>query len=132
MYTDPRTAYLNTRATSSVHGASPHKLIALLLESCLEQLAVAKGGIIRNEIPLKSKAIKKAMDIIVNLQAILDFEKGGQIASNLDDLYTFCTNRLALANVLNDVEKINEAYRVVAEIKQGWLAIEGVQYSDER
>ena len=74
----------------------------------------------------KAEAIKKALDIIVRLQATLDFEKGGQIATRLDDLYTFCTNRLALANAINDATMIDEVYRVIAEIKVGWAQIDGV------
>ena len=74
----------------------------------------------------KAEAIKKALDIIVRLQAALDFEKGGQIATKLDDLYTFCTNRLALANAINDVTMIDEDYRVIAEIKAGWSQIGGI------
>lgn len=126
MYTNPKKAYLSTRATSSVHGASPHKLISLMFDACQENLAVAKGGIERKEVKKKADAIKKAMDIIVRLQAALDFEKGGQIATKLDDLYTFCTNRLALANAVNDVTMIDEVYRVIAEIKVGWSQIEGI------
>ena len=63
------------------------------------------------------------MDIVVRLQASLDFEKGGQIAIKLDDLYTFCTNRLAMANAMNDATMIDEVYRVIAEIKAGWVSI---------
>ena len=125
MYTDPKAAYLSTRAESSVHNASPHKLIALLFEACHDNLAIAKGAIQRKEIKQKADAIKKAMDIIVRLQASLDFEKGGQVATKLDDLYTFCTNHLALANVTNDTAKIDEVYRVIAELKQGWSEISG-------
>ena len=123
MYTDPKTAYLSTRATSSVHDASPHKLIALLFDACLERLAVTKGAMERKELKQKAESLKKAIDIIVRLQASLDFERGGQVATRLDDLYTFCTNRLALANVTNDSEMINEVYRVIAELKQGWSEI---------
>jgi len=123
MYTDPKAAYLSTRASSSVHDASPHKLIALLFDSCQENLAIAKGAIDRKEIKKKAEAIKKAMDIVVRLQASLDFEKGEQIAIRLDDLYTFCTNRLAMANALNDTTMIDEVYRVIAEIKAGWVSI---------
>jgi flagellar protein FliS len=126
MYTDPKAAYLSTRATSSVHGASPHRLIALLFDACHENLAVAKGAIDRKEVKQKADAIKKAMEIIVRLQAALDFEKGGQIATKLDDLYTFCTNRLALANAINDTTMIDEVYRVIAEIKLGWSQIDGI------
>ena len=126
MYTDPKSAYLSTRATSSVHDASPHKLIALLFDACQENLAIAKGGIERKEIKIKAEAIKKAIDIIVRLQASLDFEKGGQIATKLDDLYSFCTNRLALANAVNDTAMIDEVFRIIAEIKAGWSEIDGM------
>lgn len=123
MYTDPKAAYLSTRATSSVHDASPHKLIALLFDACSENLAIAKGAIQRKEVKAKADAIKKAMEIVVRLQASLDFEKGGQVATRLDDLYTFCTNHLALANVTNDTARIDEVYRVISELKQGWSGI---------
>jgi flagellar protein FliS len=126
MYTDPKAAYLSTRATSSVHDASPHKLIALLFDACHENLAIAKGAIERKEVKKKADAIKKAIDIVVRLQASLDFEKGGQVATRLDDLYTFCTNRLAMANVMNDSIMIDEVYRVISELKQGWSEISGV------
>ena len=125
MYSDPKAAYLSTRATSSVHDASPHKLISLLFDACHENLAIAKGAIERKEIKKKADAIKKAIDIVVRLQASLDFEKGGQVATRLDDLYTFCTNRLAMANALNDSSMIDEVYRVIAELKQGWSEISG-------
>ena len=126
MYTDPRSAYLSARATSSVHGASPHKLIALLFDACQENLATAKGSMERKEVKQKAEAIKKALDIIVRLQAALDFEKGGKSAYDLDALYTFSTNRRALANALNDITMIDEVYRVIAEIKAGWSQIDGI------
>ena len=91
-----------------------------------EKLSVAKGSMQRGDTKGKAEAIKKALDIIVRLQAALDFEKGGQIATRLDDLYTFCTNRLALANAINDSTMIDEVYRVIAEIKAGWSQIEGI------
>ena len=125
MYTDPKAAYLSTRATSSIHDATPHKLIALLFDACHENLAIAKGAMERKEVKKKADSIKKAIDIVVRLQASLDFEKGGQVATRLDDLYTFCTNRLAMANVMNDSSMIDEVYRVIAEIKQGWSEISG-------
>jgi flagellar protein FliS len=126
MFTDPRKAYRDTHATTSVSGASPHKLIALLFDACQESLATAKGAMMRGEVREKANAIKKAIDIVVRLQAALDFDRGGVIATRLDDLYTFCTNRLAMANALNDVGMIDEVYRVVAELKLGWSQIEGV------
>ena len=87
MYTDPKSAYLSTRATSSVHDASPHKLIALLFDACLESLAITKGAIERKEVKQKADALKKAIDIIVRLQASLDFEQGGKWRQGLTVIY---------------------------------------------
>lgn len=124
MFTDDaRKAYRDTHATSSVSGASPHKLVALLFDACQENLATAKGAMTRGDIKKKAEALKKAMEIIVQLQAVLDFEKGGVIATRLDDLYTFCTNRLALANAVNDTAMVDEVFRVIAELKLGWNEI---------
>lgn len=124
MYTDPKSVYTSTRASTSVHDASPHKLISLLFEACQENLAVAKGAMRRGEVKKKIEAIKKAMDIVVRLQASLNLEDGGQIALNLDDLYTFCVNRLAMANASNDEDMIDEVFKVIAELKLGWSQIE--------
>ena len=82
MFTDPRQAYKDTHATTSVSDASPHKLIALLFDACQENLAAAKGAMVRGEIRNKAYAIKKAIDIVVRLQAALDFEKGKELAQN--------------------------------------------------
>ena len=123
MYTDASKAYRDTHAASSVSGASPHKLVALLFDACHENLATAKGAMTRGDIKKKAEALKKAMEIIVQLQAVLDFEKGGVIATRLDDLYTFCTNRLALANAVNDTAMVDEVFRVIAELKMGWNEI---------
>ncbi|MDC0507457.1 flagellar export chaperone FliS [Luminiphilus sp.] len=127
MFINPKQAYLDTRANSSVAGASPHKLISLLFDACQEKLAIAKGCMERREIKEKAEAIKKAIDIIVRLQASLDFDQGGNIAIQLDDLYTFCTNRLALANAVNDISMIDEVYKVITEIKNGWRELEGFE-----
>lgn len=124
MFTDPKQAYKDTHATTSVSGATPHKLIALLYDACHENLATAKGAMARGDVKAKAEALKKAMEIIVRLQAILDFEKGGSIATRLEDLYTFCVNRLALANAVNDASMIDEVYGVIAELKVGWAQIE--------
>jgi len=124
MYTDPKSVYTSTKAATSVHDASPHKLISLLFEACQENLAVAKGAMQRGEVKKKTESIKKAMDIVVRLQGSLNLDDGGQIARNLDDLYTFCVNRLAMANASNDESMIDEVFRVIAELKLGWSQIE--------
>ena len=126
MLKDPTKIYLETRATSSISVATPHQLIDILFEALLESLAKAKGAMQRGEVKEKAEAVKKSLDIIVRLQASLDFDKGGAIAVQLDELYTFCTNKLALANALNNTENIDDVYKAIAEIRRGWADIKGV------
>ena len=120
MFSNPTKEYVNTRASTSVHGATPHKLVELLYGALKENLSIAKGAIARGDVSAKAHAIKKSLDILVRLQAVLDFESGGDIALRLDELYTFCTNRLALANATNDATIIDEVFRVIAELAAGW------------
>ena len=75
MLTDPTKIYRDTRATSSVPGASPHQLIEILLDATLEKIAETKGAMLRRDIKTKAESLKRAIDIIVHLQASLDFEK---------------------------------------------------------
>ena len=46
----------------------------------------------------KGIALQKALKIINELQASLDFEQGGQIARNLDQTYSYISQRLLLAD----------------------------------
>ena len=52
----------------------------------------------------KSKALARAGRIVVGLQGALDFEKGGDIARNLNDLYAYVTRRLFHVNANNDLD----------------------------
>jgi flagellar protein FliS len=123
-FVDPKQAYLTTRATSSIQDATPHKLISLLFDACHENLSVARGAMERGDVKLKANAIKKTMDIIVRLQGILDFQRGGAVAVSLDDVYTKCTRQLSLANALNDLDMLQDVYAAIEELKLGWHQIE--------
>ena len=115
--------YRNIKAQSVVEGTSPHKLISMLLDGLLGNLAAAKGGIERNEISFKGEKLSRAIAIIDNLRASLNLEQGGDVAANLRDLYDYMEPRLLKANMENDVLIIDEVVGLVREIKQGWDAI---------
>ena len=63
------------------------------------------------------------LDILNELQICLSFEKGGQIAQNLDAIYSFITRRLLEGDVKNDLTAYDESIRVLGELKQGWDGI---------
>jgi flagellar protein FliS len=108
---------------SEVNYASPYRIIQMLMEGALSKLAAAKGCIERNDYAEKSRQITWGLNIIQGLRTSLDEEKGGEIASNLDNLYEYMGRRLLEANTKNDIAIIDEVITLLQEIKAGWDAI---------
>jgi flagellar secretion chaperone FliS len=117
--------------TMSSHGlvadASPTRLVQIVFEQILAQLATAQGSMqrINNNLPLndvvaKGKAIGKAVRLINQLNATLDMERGREIADNLRSLYEYMLNRLTVANLKNDPRLVAEVIELVRKIKSGW------------
>jgi flagellar protein FliS len=68
----------------------------------------------------KAKDFIKAQDIINELLCSLDFEKGGEIAKNLDALYRYILKRMIHAEVNKDIKAIDEVIWILSELKSGW------------
>jgi flagellar protein FliS len=119
--------YQSVRNHGLVADASPTRLVQVMFEQILAQLAIAQGcmGRIQNNLPLadvvaKGKAIGKAVRLIDQLNASLDMERGQKIAENLRALYVYMLARLTLANLNNDISIVVEVSGLVLKIKTGW------------
>ncbi len=115
--------YSNVRAHTHTEGASPHRLIQILIDGALEKIRSAKGMIERRDIPEKVRHINWTLSIIDGLRQSLDMEKGGEIAQNLDALYDYMQRRLVVANMENDPRIMNEVAGLLNEIKTAWDAV---------
>lgn len=124
MYQAGSKAYQQVSLETSVNQASPHQLIVLLFDGALNAIKLAKLYIEKGNIAGKGTAISKAINIIDNgLKSCLDMEKGGEIAANLDDLYHYISHQLVLANLHNDVAKLDNCYDLLNNIAQSWREI---------
>ena len=103
--------------------ASPYQLVALLFQKLLVNIATAKGAISQNDFDKKGNEISNAIAIIGVLEGSLDFEKGGEISSNLASLYTFCSEQLLVASTDNNVDKLEDIIQILLPIKAGWDSI---------
>ena len=115
--------YKGIGVSAAVEGASPHRLIQMLMAGAVERIATAKGLIQHNETGKKAEQISWAISIIGGLQGALDIEAGGEIAQNLDDLYDYMARRLVEANLNNDVEILDEVMGLLLDIKSAWDVI---------
>lgn len=105
---------------NSAKNADPYELVQMVLKAILGKITAATVCIERNDIPNKGILISDSITLISSLEASLDMEKGGEISTNLSDLYNFCTNHLLQANIDNDVKKIEEVHTIISTIKEGW------------
>jgi flagellar secretion chaperone FliS len=119
--------YQSVRSHGLVADASPARLVQIMFEQILSNLAISQGCMerISNNLPLKDvvakgKALGKAIRLINQLNSTLDMERGREIAQNLRALYVYMLARLTLANVTNDVKIVAEVSQLVQKIKIGW------------
>ncbi len=108
---------------TTAENASPHRLVQMLMEGTLDKLSVAKGQILRKDFSGKSRQISAAMSIIMTLRNSLDLTSGGEVASNLNDLYGYMYNKLVDSNAHNDIAAIDEVASLLKEIKSAWDAM---------
>jgi flagellar protein FliS len=119
--------YRSVRNHGLVADASPARLVQIMFEQILAQLATAQGcmGRIQNNLPLidvieKGKALGKAIRLVDQLNNTLDMERGQKIAENLRALYVYMLARLTLANVSNDPKIVAEVMSLIQKVKTGW------------
>ena len=117
--------YSQNAVQAGIESASPHRLIQMLMEGALAKIAVARGHMERGEIRDKGEQIGCAISILEGLKASLDHAKGGEIARNLEDLYTYMERRLIESNRGNDVSLLDEVSDLLKQIKEAWDAIAG-------
>ena len=108
--------YLATQVRSS----TPLELVVLLYDAALRQATTARDAMIRQDVPARRTAISKLMGIVGELQHTLDMERGGEIASRLDALYSWMLSRLLDATVEQDPVPIEEVRRVLTTLQSGW------------
>ncbi len=99
------------------------ELIQMLFDGLIDSLSAARGHIERKAIEEKSKALTRASRIVVGLQAALDLDKGGELASNLNELYSYIVRRLLHVNVHNDLEALKEVHSLITEVREAWQQV---------
>ncbi|MGE0386482.1 MAG: flagellar export chaperone FliS [Gammaproteobacteria bacterium] len=117
-------SYAQVGIQTGVDGASPHRLILMLMDGALARIATAMGMLKRGDIAGKGESISVAISIINGLRDSLNLDQGGAIAENLSALYLYMCERLLQANLGNDLQALREVQQLLSEVRSGWSAIE--------
>jgi len=115
--------YGNTRnyQNTDIATADRGKLILMIYDHCLKWCNAAIDAIERGDIETRTKAIFKVQDGITELLCALDFDKGGEIATNLQRLYDFYNHHLSEANIQNSAKNIQEVKTMMSSLREAWV-----------
>ncbi|MBF0139695.1 MAG: flagellar export chaperone FliS [Magnetococcales bacterium] len=114
--------------TSQANTASKEDLLILLYEGAIRFL---ERAIVEKESKRLSEHkmyLRRGLAIVSELQATLDFQKGGDLAIQLFELYSYMIDRLTEANIKQDMEQIRVVIKNLNTLLEGWrVAVRQVQ-----
>ena len=117
---NPRMSYLE----AAVRGASPVRLVILLYEQVIEDLRRAVAEHARGDIEGRTREIDHAMLVLGHLQATLDKEQGGQVATNLERFYEQTRSDLVEAQCKQSAAALEQQISRLMQVRDAWCEVE--------
>jgi flagellar protein FliS len=112
-------AYFSTHIATTDQG----QLLLMLYDGALKFLAQAREKMLARDVAGKGVLISRTIDIVNELAASLNMEKGGTLAENLNNLYFLCTARLLRANAKLDVESLDSVVDILSGLRKAYAQI---------
>ena len=115
--------YAAVHSGSRIEGATPHALVKILFDElliALDAAALAERNADRMKVSDKQA---RAMSILFALEASLDFDKGGDIATGLAQIYREARRLLLVGAKERNAEPVEQARAMVGEIAEAWIQI---------
>lgn len=123
-------SYTDIGLETQVMSAGPERLITLLFSGARAAIAQARIHMEAGRTAERGAAISKATRIVdEGLKLSLNTEAGGEVAENLSRLYDYIIRTLLTANLKSDVEQLDLADRLLADLAEAWQQSVDVQPS---
>jgi len=117
---DPYKAYID----DSILNQSPVGLIVALYEGAIDASVAARRHLASGDIPARTKAINKIVNILTELMRALDDEKGGEFSKNMRRLYLYIQGRVLEAQTKKKAAPLEEVERLMSTMLEGWKVAE--------
>ena len=105
---------------TSIETATPEKLMFMLFDGGIKFLKQAEKHIDDKDMLKANEKLKKGQEVIRELMASLDLEKGGEFAENQLRLYDYMHYELIQANMRKDKEKVGMIRNMLSDIKDSF------------
>ncbi len=103
--------------------ANPVQLVVILYDGAIQALQEAQEFLRQKNIPGRARCINRAVGIISELQASLNFSAGGDIAQSLDRLYDYMKQRIFKASVDQSPEPLAEVVTLLGNLRSAWVEL---------
>jgi flagellar protein FliS len=121
MMPPPRGAEIYRRIDTQTR--SPMELVVMLYDGALRFVGEARAAASRNDLRTRAEATSRAIAIVSELQNTLRVDEGGDIARELDRLYTYINTRLLDVAAKHDITALDEVHKLLSTLREGWSEV---------
>jgi flagellar protein FliS len=115
--------YASQYQQTQVMTSSGVQIVVLLYDAAIQSIELARTGIESNNIKDKGRFLGRAISIVGELNSVLDFERGGEIAVSLHRLYEYILTELITANARNSTHHLDGPLRCLTTLREGWQEV---------
>lgn len=119
--------------TTAIQSASKETLLLMLYDGAIKFTKLAIKGAEEKKIADRCHNIGRAYDIVMELNNTLDHKIGGEVASQLEQLYMFLMEQFTKANLTGDPAPLRSALKILENLHEGWKgAVEKIKREQEK
>ena len=107
----------------ALDGASPVELVVALYDGIIRFLYEAVEAAERGDVDRRRAAVKRALAILIHLQARLRLDIGGSPAKALSEFYASMFALILQGSTGNSAERFEDAIRCVRNIRDAWRQV---------
>src|SRR5271154_143690 len=107
----------------SLSGATGVELVVALYDGAIRFLYRAMQSVEEDDVHGRRVTVKKALDILMYLQARLRPDVGGTVAASLADFYSTMFTMTLEASHLESKEQFEEVISFVRNVREAWVVV---------
>jgi flagellar secretion chaperone FliS len=104
-------------------GASPLEQVVALYDQIIRDLHACMAATSAGHIEKRVNASNHALTIIGELQGVLDFEQGGEVARNLNNFYRVTRPMVTQASITSSTERFQELIGMYSRVRAAWAQV---------
>lgn len=116
---------------SEVGSAGKMRLVILMYDGIIRFLGECMNKMEKGDVAGRGLYISKAQKILNELQGSLNKQVGGEVAENLERLYSFIMNNLTNANINGDTALIEQSIKVLRNLRDAWQQLMSGEQKEE-